>query len=65
MEQGALTKPVRERPEEKVAEHLMIAYLNDFEKFEDTDGLLIPFYRCSPDHVREHAIWFLWHVLQD
>ena len=65
MEQGTLTKPRHERPDEKVAEHLMIAYINDLEKLEDPDGLLIHFYRCAPDHVREHAVWSLWRVLQE
>lgn len=65
MEQGTLTKPRRERPDEKVAEHLMIAYINDLEKLEEPDGLLIHFYRRAPDHVREHAVWFLWRVLQE
>jgi len=65
MEQGALTKPSRERPSGRVAEHLMLAYINDLEKLEDPEGLLIHFYRHAPDHVREHAVWFLWHVLQE
>ena len=65
MEQGTLTKPRRERPDEKVAEHLMIAYINDLEKLEDRDGLLTQFYRHAPDHVREHAAWFLWRVLEE
>jgi len=63
MEQGTLTEPRRERPDEKVAEHLMIAYINDLEKLEDPEGLLIHFYRRAPDHVREHSVWFLWRVL--
>ncbi len=65
MEQGALTKPRRERPDEKVAEHLIIAYINDLQKLEDPDELLIQFYRRAPDHVREHAVWFLWRILQE
>jgi len=64
MEQGTLTEPRRERPDEKVAEHLMIGYVNDLEKLEDSEGLLTRFYRCAPDRVRGHAIWFLWRVLQ-
>lgn len=64
MEQGALTTS-RERPDEKVAEHLMIAYINDLEKIEDSEGLLIHLYRHAPAQVREHAVWFLWRVLQE
>ena len=65
MEQGTSAEPRRERPDEQVAEHLMIAYINDLEKLEELDGLLIPFYRCAPDRVREHAVWFLWRVLEE
>jgi len=64
MDQGTSTKPRRERPDERLAEHLMIAYINNLEKMEDPEGLLVLFYRYAPDHVREHAIWFLWRDLE-
>lgn len=54
-----------ERPHERLAEHLVIAYLNDLEKLEDPEGLLHIFYRNAPDHVRGHIVWFLWRILQD
>lgn len=64
MEQGALAKPGPERPNEKVAEHVILAYINNLEKLEDPEGLLIHFYHYAPDHVRKHAVWFLWSVQQ-
>jgi hypothetical protein len=64
MEQGTLT-PSHERPYEKMAIHLMIAYINDLEKLEDSEGLLVQFYRHAPDRVRAHAVWFLWRSLQE
>jgi len=65
MERSTSTEPRRERPDEKVAEHLMIAFTNDLEKLEDPDGLLIQFYTHASDHIREHAVWFLWRVQQE
>lgn len=64
MENDTSTKSRRERPDEKVAEHLLIAYINDLEELEGSDGLLTNFYNRAPDNVRGHAVWFLWRVLE-
>jgi hypothetical protein len=59
------TKAKRESHyDERLAEHLMIAYLRNMEKLEDKKGLLNLFFNKAPAEIRVHAVYFLSTVFE-
>lgn len=53
-----------ERPDERLAEHLMLIYKNGRTNLED-GSLLTYFYEKAPDDLRSHAFWFVGSGLSE
>lgn len=52
-------------PSERLAQHVMVAYLNDMTDFGDENHILDLFYENAPDGLRAQAIFWLSKVLEN
>lgn len=52
-------------PNERLAQHVMVAYLNDLTGFGHDNQLLDLFYAHAPDKVRANAVFWLSQVLEE
>lgn len=51
---------IREKVQERAIQNIVVAYINNFESFED-DNSLIDTLICRNDHEEiSHLIWFMW-----
>ncbi len=54
-----------EKPNDRVAEHLMIFYGRGILTLDDADKLLDKFYEEAPDELCAHALWFVGQTLSE
>jgi len=52
-------------PSERLAQHVMVAYLNDLTDFDHENHILDLFYENAPDGLRAQAIFWLSKVLEN
>ncbi len=54
-----------EKPNDRLAEHLMIFYGRGILTLDDADNLLAQFYAEAPDELCAHALWFVGQTLSE
>ena len=62
---GKDDKKIRLHSEERLAEHLMIAYWRRLEEIENRRSVLNKFFKNAPYNIRSHAISFLANAIEE
>ena len=56
---------IKDRVEEKVIQHIVVAYLNDFEALDDQDSLIHALLKRGVCEELSHLIWFIWTLRKE
>lgn len=51
---------IKDRVEERAIQNIAVAYINDFESFEDGDSLINALISRNDHEEISHLIWFIW-----
>ncbi len=56
---------IRDKVEEKVIQNIAIAYINEFESFDDDHSLIDTLIRRKRNEETNHLIWFMWTLRKE
>ena len=56
---------LKERVEDKVVQHIAVAYINDFEALTEEDSLINVLLKRRRFEELNHLIWFFWTIRKD
>jgi hypothetical protein len=56
---------IKDRVEEKVIQHIVVAYINNFEAIEDVGSLITALLKRADFEELSHLIWFIWTLRKE